>query len=180
MATVSTEHPTPTGPRGGEIRARSLQADRAPARRATIAASLAALLLGGLVSLALVTAFTVFGDPCPGYDDEGTMAAPASPYARAMCAPAFTLELGRMNQVPVPAVVIVSTALAVAAATMLVWRRPRLASRRSLAAGLVGVLLVQPLVVVALQVALPRDCLGGRTAVGECGRDRERRGEPVG
>ncbi len=134
-----------------------------------------ALLLGGLISLALVAAFTVFDDPCPGYDDEGSMAAPGSPYATVMCEPVATLELSRTDQVPVPGVLLISSIVAVAAATLFVWRRPGVASRRSLAAGLVGVLLVQPLVVVVLQLALPRDCLSGRTATGECGRDRELR-----
>ncbi len=136
-------------------------------------ASVVALLLGGLGCLALVAAFTVFDDPCPGYDDEGPMSAPGSPYSQIMCEPAVTLELTRMTQVPVPAVVLVSAAIAFTAAILLVWRRPRITSRWFLAVGLVGVLLVQPLIVLALQFTLPRDCLSGRTSTGECSRDRE-------
>lgn len=144
-------------------------------RWATGATAILMLLLGGLSSLALVVVFTMFDDPCPGYDDEGPTAAPGSPYVEIMCEPAVTLELGPMSQIPVPAVLFITSAVAVTAATLLIWRRPRIAARRSLAAGMVGVLLVQPLVVVALQLALPRDCLSGRTEPGECSRDRELR-----
>ncbi len=134
-----------------------------------------ALLLGGIASLVLVAAFTVFDDPCPGYDDEGPMAAPDSPYSRVMCEPTLALELGPMTEVPVPTALLISSAVAVTAATMLWWRRPRMAARRSLAVGLVGVLLLQPCVVVVLQYALPRDCLSGPAETGDCGRDRELR-----
>ncbi len=134
-----------------------------------------ALLLGGIASLALIVAFTVFDDPCPGYDDEGSMAAPDSPYSQVMCDPAMVLELSRTTQVPIPMALLISTAIAVTAAALLVWRRPRMPARRSLAAGVAGVLLLQPFVVVVLNYTLPRDCLSGRTETGECGRDRELR-----
>ena len=103
------------------------------------------------------------------------MAAPGSPYTQVMCEPTMTLELSSMTQVALPAAALIASVFAVTAATLLVWRRPRITARGSVAAGLVGVLLIQPVVVVALQYMLPRDCLSGRTAAGECGRDRELR-----
>lgn len=144
-------------------------------RWAMWAAALVALLLGGIGSLALVAVFTVFDDPCPGYDDEGTMAAPDSPYSRVMCEPTMRLELGQMTQVPVPMAFLVSSAVGIMAAGLLAGGRTRRTARRPLIAGLVGVLLLQPVVVVTLQYALPRDCLGGPAVSDECGRDREYR-----
>ena len=134
-----------------------------------------ASVLGGFAALALLVAFTVLDDPCPSFEDEGPMAAPGSPYARIMCEPAVTAAVTPMTQIPVPAVLLLSAGIALAATPLLVWRRPRIAARRYLAAGLVGVLLVPPLLVVVLQHTLPRDCLSGPTATGECSRDREQR-----
>lgn len=103
------------------------------------------------------------------------MAAPDSPYGRVMCQSAVTLEPVPMEQISIPVALLVSTAIALAGAMVLVWRRPRIATRRSVAAGVLAVLLVQPLLIVALHYVLPRDCLSGRTNAGECGRDREDR-----
>ena len=134
-----------------------------------------ALLLGALAAVALLVLFTTFDDPCPDFEDEGQMAAPNSPYSQIMCDAVVTLEPVPMEQITVPGVLFISTAAALTVATLLVWRRPRLASRRVLVGGVIGVLIVQPLVIVALQYTLPRDCLSGPTDAGDCGRDRELR-----
>ncbi len=144
-------------------------------RRPTALAGAVALLLGAFAAMALLAKFTSYDDPCPAYDDEGPMAAPGSPYSRVMCRAAVTFEPVPMEQVELPAALLVAVVVATLALALLVWRRPRITSRRTLAAGIVGVLLVQPLLVVVLQYALPRDCLSGRTETGECSRDREQR-----
>lgn len=152
----------------------STSQERGRRRRTTFLAALAALLVGACAAGALLVAFTVYDDPCPGYEDEGTMAAPGSPYSRIMCEPAVTVDLVPMSELTVPGAVLASTAAALLLAALVVWRRPRL-GRRQTALGVAGVLLVQPLLVLALQYALPRDCLSGRAETGECGRDRELR-----
>ncbi len=134
----------------------------------------AALVAGAIAALVLLVAFTVVDDPCPDYDDEGPMAAPASPYARIMCATALAVEPAPMSRIEVQGVLLIGFGLAAVSAIVLVRRRPRM-TRRRVAGGVVGVLVLQPLVVLALQYGLPRDCLSGRADYGECSRERERR-----
>ncbi len=134
-----------------------------------------ALLLGAFAATALLIAFTVVDDPCPGYDDEGAMAAPGSPYARVMCESVVTLEPVPMSQIHVPAATILAAGAAVVAAALLVRLRRRLATGARMAAALAGLFLLQPVLVLALQHTLPHDCLTGRQSAGECARDREAR-----
>ena len=147
-----------------------------PARRwPTVVAAFTAWFIGGCAAVALAVAFTVFDDSCPGYDDEGSMAAPESAYARIMCEPVVTLTPSPMSEIPIPAVLLVTWALASTGAAWVILRQRRTSTRRHIAAALTGVLLLQPLLVLAAQYTLPRDCLTGRTATGECSRDRELR-----
>lgn len=134
-----------------------------------------ALLAGGIAAVVLLVAFTVVDDSCPAFESEGPMAAPDSPYSQVMCDGAVVLEPIPMEQISLPPALLVSTAVAVVGAAMVVWRRPRSRPRRFLAGGAIGVLVLQPLLIVTLQYALPRDCLSGPTAAGECSRDRELR-----
>ena len=156
MTTMSTERPA----------ARSWR---------TTSAVVVVLVLGVLAAAALLVRFIVIDDPCPDYEDEGPMAAPGSPYAQLMCRAAVTLEPVPMEQVALPGALLVAAVVASVAAVLLVWQRPRLTSRPILATGFVGVLVVAPLLVIALQYTLPRDCLSGRTDAGECSRDRSSR-----
>ncbi len=143
-------------------------------RRAAIGGVLVSLVLGACAVAALIVVFTQVGDPCPAFDDEGPMAAPHSPYARVMCEPVVTAQLLPMSEVSVPPVALAALVAGAVIAAVLVWRRPGL-SRQQLLTGLAAVLVVQPLMVVALQYALPRDCLSGPTLTGDCARDREDR-----
>lgn len=149
---------------------------RCGARRwPTVVAALAAWFVGGCAALALTIAFTVFDDSCPGYEDEGPMAAPDSPYAQVMCDAVVTPALTPMTQIPIPAVLLVPWTLSLAGAAWVIVPQRRSRTRRYVAATLTGVLLLQPLLVLAAQYTLPRDCLSGRTASGDCTRDRELR-----
>lgn len=123
----------------------------------------------------MMVAFTSFDDSCPGYDDEGPMAAPSSAYARLMCDPVVSPTLSPMTEIPISAVLCVTWVLASAGSAWVVFRQLRRGTRRHVAAVLAGVLLLQPLLVLAAQYTLPRDCLTGRAATGECSRDREMR-----
>ncbi len=153
-----------------------MSAERPAARRwGTGLAAVLALLLGAGAAAALLVKFTWFDDPCPEFEDEGSMAAPGSPYAQLMCRAVVTLEPVPMEQIELPGSLLIAVGLAAIAALLLVWRRPRLTVRGSLTAGIIGVLVVPPLLVVALQYSLPRDCLSGRASTGECSRDRESR-----
>lgn len=147
--------------------------------RLVTAAAVAAFLVGGVLALVLVVGFTAFDDPCPDYDDEGTMAAPDSPYSTLMCDTRPLPWMPEMETVGVPLVLAVAgiIGLLVAFVPVALVRRGRRAGRparrRTVALWLAGVLVVQPLVVLAAQYGLPRDCLSGRTPSGECSRDRE-------
>ncbi len=147
--------------------------------RLVTAAAVVAFLVGGVLALVLVVGFTAFDDPCPDYDDEGSMAAPDSPYSTLMCDARPLPGMPEMETVGVPIVLAVAgiIGLLVALVPVALARRGRRAGRpargRTVALWLVGVLVVQPLVVLAAQYGLPRDCLSGRTPSGECSHDRE-------
>ena len=125
-----------------------------------------AVLLGGVVAAAVDFGLFVVDDSCPQWEDEGTMAAPGSPYSQVMCGPG--------SEPPFAWAVVIATVVAALLAVLLVRRAPvvRMASR--LGSALV-LMLVPALVVGLLHVTLPRDCLTGRTESGDCGRDREQR-----
>lgn len=134
-----------------------------------------ALLVGGFAAVGLMVAFTVVDDSCPAFEDEGPMAAPSSPYSQVMCDGAVVFEPLPMEQISVPPALLISASVGLVGATLVAWRRPRNGARRVLVVGAVGVLVLQPLLIVALQYALPRDCVSGRATAGECSRDRELR-----
>lgn len=130
-----------------------------------------AFLIGGLMSMTLSLSFYPVG-LCPDFDDEGPMAAPNSPYTILMCS---------VETFPAPIILVFAAGLGLLAALVpvgLVRRRragSRRSSRRTIVVWLVGALVIQPLVVLAAQYTLPRDCLSGRTPTGECSRERELR-----
>ena len=144
-------------------------------RWSVVLATLTAWFVGGCGALALTVAFTVFDDSCPAYDDEGPMAAPASAYGRIMCEPLASPALSPMAEVPIPPILLGTWVLASIGAAWMLHRQLRRDPGRHVAALLAGLLLIQPLLVLAAQHTLPRDCLTGRTAAGECTRDRELR-----
>ena len=123
-----------------------------------------ALVAGCLLSLAVDLALFTFDDTCPQWEDEGPMAAPGSPYSLVMCGPG----------VEPPWVWAWYAGIPVAAG--LVWLAVRRARRaRAAAPWLVLALLAPSLLIGLLHLTLPRDCLSGRTASGDCSRDREAR-----
>ncbi|NYG56611.1 hypothetical protein [Nocardioides perillae] len=128
--------------------------------------ALVALVLGCAAALVGGVALYAVDDSCPQWEDEGSMAAPGSPYSLVMCGPGAEPPLVWASYAAV--------GLAVAAAVPLLWRRVRVRSR--VAGLLVLVVLVGPVSLIGLlHVGLPRDCLSGRTESGHCSRDRERR-----
>jgi len=130
---------------------------------------LASWLFGTILAAGLAL-WLATGSACPGFDDEGPTAAPGSAYARWTCEPALTWEPVPMEQVELPAVLLLAAVVgAIVALAALVVRRRR---RRVGVAWLLAACLVQPVVVGAAQ-GLPRDCLDGRTDSGACARDRE-------
>ena len=155
------------------------EGDRRGAVAVTVAAAAVAWIVGGVVAAALMMRFTVVQDPCPGYDDEGTMAAPGSPYARLMC-DGKQLALAPDEVLTVPAVLVLAGALGLLAAVVALalarrHHRPGSHRRRSVAGWLLAALVAPVVVVLLAQLALPRDCLSGRTTTGACSRDREMR-----
>ncbi len=164
MATMSTEQAPEQAPERTAVR-----------RWGTGVAALLALLVGVVAAAALLVKYTWIDDPCPDFEDEGSMAAPGSRYAQLMCRAAVTLEPAPMEQIELPWALLAGAAAGAVGAIVLVWRRPRIASRAAVVAGLICVLVGPSLLVVALQYGLPRDCFSGRTDSGECSRDRENR-----
>lgn len=140
----------------------------------------AATVVGAVAGLALLVVWTVLDDPCPGFESEGPMVAPASAYGRVMCEPVVTLAPATMSQVEltaaslgVLAVALVAGLVTALATGLLTPGRPR-GSRRLLAAGLVATLVLPALLVALAQHTLPRECPGQRTG-SDCVRDREQR-----
>lgn len=131
-----------------------------PGRRA----ALAALAVGCAVAFLGDLAPYAFDDTCPQWEDEGTMAAPGSPYSRVMCGPG--------NEPPFVWGWYAGVVLAAGAAVVLVRRR----LRPNVARVLMVLVLIMPVSAIGLlHVSLPRDCLTGRTDSGDCVRDRELR-----
>ena len=106
----------------------------------------AATVADAVAGLALLVAWTVLDDPCPGFESEGPMVSPASAYGRVMCEPVITLAPAPMSQVELTAASLVVLAVALVAGMvtalatgLLAPGRPR-GSRRLLASGLVATL----------------------------------------
>ncbi|HSE10262.1 MAG TPA: hypothetical protein VLB29_16495 [Nocardioidaceae bacterium] len=104
-------------------------------------------------------------DSCPQWEDEGPMAAPGSPYSLVMCGPGV--------EPPFVWAWYAGVGGALAVGVLVLARR----GDRVLRAlpGLALVLLGPALLVGLLHLTLPQDCLSGRTAAGDCARDREKR-----
>lgn len=121
--------------------------------------------VGAAALLPMAVTLWRFDDSCPQWEDEGTMAAPHSPYSLMMCAPLDP---------PVTWSVLVSVVAAAALVPLLQRRRPT-SGPRLLAVGAVGLVVAPTLVLGLLHLTLPQDCLTGRTETGPCSRDRELR-----
>lgn len=102
---------------------------------------------------------------CPDWESEGPTAAPGSPYAVVMCEP-FEVPL----RWSVLGVVLVSWLALLLLAVA--WRRR--GGRARLAASVLALVVVPPLLQLVQHELLPRDCLSGREEQGPCARDRER------
>lgn len=104
-------------------------------------------------------------DSCPQWEDEGPMAAPGSPYSLVMCGPGV--------EPPFVWAWYAGVGGALAVGVLVLARR----GDRVLRAlpWLALVLLGPALLVGLLHLTLPQDCLSGRTAAGDCARDREMR-----
>ena len=120
-------------------------------------------LLGAGIAFGAALLLFMRDDSCPQWADEGPMAAPHSPYSRVLCAP---------SDPPFTWAWVLGVLVAVVLATLAV-RRTR--SGRQVAGWALVLLVVPGLVLGLLHLVLPQDCLGGRTATGECSRDREMR-----
>ena len=125
-----------------------------------------AVLIGGLVSAVVDLGLFMVDDSCPQWEDEGTMAAPGSPYSQVMCGPG--------TEPPFTWAVVIGVAVAALLAVVLVRRGPVALLSARLGWALV-LMLVPALMIGLLHVTLPQDCLSGRTESGNCGRDRELR-----
>ena len=125
----------------------------------------AAFLAGSALSFAVDLVLFMVDDTCPQWEDEGSMAAPRSPYSRVMCAPG--------GEPPFVWAWYVGIALA---ALLVIWVVLRRSDRPGRALPWLTVALVGPSMLIGLlHVTLPRDCLSGRTETGACSRDRELR-----
>lgn len=123
----------------------------------------ASVVLGCAASFVADGLLFVFDDSCPQWEDEGTMAAPHSPYSLVMCAP---------GEPPFTWVWLLGVLVAVASAVLVVRRHDRVL--RALPVLLVA-LVAPTLLVGLLHTVLPQDCLTGATRQGDCTRDREMR-----
>ena len=134
------------------------------ARSVTVLAG-ATFLAGCTISFAVDLLLFMVDDTCPQWEDEGSMAAPHSPYSLIMCEPGA--------EPPFVWAWYVGIALA---AGLVLWALRRRGDRLARALPWLTVALVGPSVLIGLlHVTLPRDCASGRTETGVCSRDRELR-----
>ena len=136
-----------------------------PASRAVPVLAALTLVLGCASAVTADLVLFTFDDTCPQWEDEGSMAAPGSPYSQVLCGPG--------TEPPFTWAVYAGCALAAALVAVVLVRRRDSAARAVpwLALALVG----PTLLVLLLHVTLPRDCASGRTETGDCSRDREMR-----
>ena len=131
-----------------------------------VAVLAAVTLVVGVLAAAVADFFLfVYDDSCPQWEDEGTMAAPGSPYSAIMCSP----DSGP----PFAGVLIAAGALTAVLLLWVVWRRSTSVIRAL--PWLLVALLLPTLLVGVLHLTLPQDCLSGQTKTGDCSRDREMR-----
>ncbi len=124
-----------------------------------------ALLVGCALVYAADLMLFMQDDSCPQWEDEGSMAAPGSPYSVVMCGPGL--------DPPFVWAVYAGLALAVVVSVFVLLRRSTTFTR---AVPWLGLVLVGPTLLVGLlHLTLPQDCLSGRTESGDCSRDREMR-----
>ena len=136
-----------------------------PAPRAVPVLAALMLVTGSAVAFAADLVLYMFDDSCPQWEDEGSMAAPGSPYSAVMCGPG--------TEPPFVWAVYAGFALAAAVAGFVLLRRRERLTR---ALPWLALLLVGPTLLVGLlHVTLPQDCISGRTDAGDCSRDREAR-----
>jgi hypothetical protein len=124
-----------------------------------VAAAVVTLAVG--LAVALVAFAVAVPENCPWYDDEGTTAAPGSPYSAVLC--------GSTGD-PVWALLVVGLASVVLAVAVVVGAR-RLSQAPWIALGLLA---AGPLVLmVVLTSTLPQGCLGGDDGTERCETNRE-------
>lgn len=124
-----------------------------------------AFVVGCTLSLLADLLLFMVDDSCPQWEDEGSMAAPGSPYSLVMCGPGVE-----------PPFVWAWYAGVVGALVVVVLVIAQRGSRVVRALPWLALALLGPTLLVGLlHLTLPQDCLSGRTDAGDCTRDREMR-----